>query len=387
MTRIGDTSDTDEVVRPRRRHRRRRRRKSRLGSFVAVVASLAVVGGLLAGLYYGGNAVLDNMSGLFGEAEDYPGPGSGEVSVTIEPGASLRTMGATLYEAGVVASQEAFVAAADANPDATGIQPGTYVLAREMRAADAVAALVDGGSAQPRLTIPEGLRVRQVVARTAEEAGLPPRQVQAAVDAATLPEYAQGDPEGLLFPATYDLSGDATAESLVSEMIGRFGQAAQDVGLVDGARALGHTPREVVTVASIVQREVNNPDDMPRVAEVIYNRLSGACEANGVPRRRLQMDSTVHYAVDDYSSVYSSPEMRQSDSPYNTYRVSGLPPGPIASPGEEALAAALNPAGGSSCYFVTVDLETGETRFAETAAEHSRNEALLDRYCRESDVC
>ncbi|PSL02061.1 UPF0755 protein [Haloactinopolyspora alba] len=385
VTRISDT-DTDEVVRPRR-HRRRRRRKSRFGSFVAVFASLAVIGGVLGGIYYGGNAVIDSMSGLFGEAEDYPGPGTGEVEVTIEPGASLRSMGATLHDAGVVASQDAFVTAADANPDATSIQPGTYVLRNEMRAADAVAALVEGENVQNRLTIPEGYRVRQVLATAAEETGIPIKQFRRAAESAQLPEYANGDPEGLLFPATYDLATDASAESLVNSMITRFQQAAESVGLLNGAQALGRTPREVLTVASIVQREVSVAEDMPQVAEVIYNRLSGACASNGVPERRLQMDSTVHYAVDDYSSVYTSSEMRESDSPYNTYRVSGLPPGPIASPGEAAMTAALNPTSNGSCYFVTVNLETGETRFATTAAEHARNEDLLEKYCQQSDRC
>lgn len=380
-------SDTDEIVRPRRRHRRRRRRKNRFGSFVAVVASLAVIGGLVAGLYYGGSAVLDGMSDTFGEAEDYPGPGSGQVEVTIEQGASLRSMGATLYEAGVVASQDAFIAAADANPDSTSIQPGTYVLANKMRAADALAALITGESAQPRLTIPEGYRVRQVVERITDQAGLPAKDVRAAIDAAKLPDYAQGDPEGFLFPATYDLPSDVTAEALVTKMLARFDQAADEVGLVKGATQLDYTPREVLTVASIVQREVRTPEDMPRVAEVVYNRLSGACEANGVARRRLQMDSTVHYAVDNYSSVYTTSEMRDTDSPYNTYRVSGLPPGPIASPGEPALQAALNPTSEGNCYFVTVNLESGETRFAQTAAGHAENEDRLNEYCRNSDLC
>lgn len=380
------TSDTGEIVRPRR-HRRRRRRKSRLGSFVAVVTSLVVIGGLITGLYYGGNAVLDRAAGFFGDAEDYSGPGSGEVPVTIEPNDSIRSMGTTLHEAGVVASEEAFVAAADANPDATSIQPGTYVLAREMRASDALDSLVSGENTEPRLAVPEGLRVEQIAARIAEEAELPAGEVKSAIDSAELPGYAGGNPEGLLFPATYDLPDDATAESLVQQMLNRFRDSAGSLSLTDGAQKLGFNPREVLTVASIVQREVNNEEDMPRVAEVIYNRLSGTCDAQGVPQRRLQMDSTVHYAVNDYSSIYTDSEMRQSDSPYNTYRVSGLPPGPIASPGEAAISAALSPSSEGSCYFVTVDLDTGETRFAETPEEHARNEDLWQQYCQDSDRC
>ncbi|TDD68309.1 endolytic transglycosylase MltG [Jiangella aurantiaca] len=381
------TSDTseEEIVRPRRQ-RRRRRKRSRFGSFVAVLASLAVIGAVLGGVYYGGSAVLNSVDGLFGEPEDYPGPGTGEVPVTIEEGATLRAMGATLVEAGVVASQDAFIAAADQNPDARSIQPGNYVLRSEMSAADAVAALVAGEGGE-RVSLPEGLRVEQTLERLAEASGFSAEELQAAVDAATLPEYAEGEPEGFLFPASYDLGGDVTAQSLVDGMVARFEQAATDVDLVGRADALGYTPREIVTVASIVQREVRREEDMPRVAEVIYNRLSGACAANGVPEQRLQMDSTVHYAFNDYSTVYTTQEQRQSDSPYNTYRVSGLPPGPIASPGEAALGAALNPSSDGSCYFVAVNLETGETAFAVTEADHRANREILDAYCRESDLC
>ncbi|WP_116948794.1 endolytic transglycosylase MltG [Jiangella endophytica] len=375
----------EEIVRPRRQ-RRRRRKRSRFGSFMAVLASLAVIGAVLGGIYYGGNAVLNSADGLFGEPEDFPGPGTGEVPVTIPDGATLRAMGATLVEAGVVASQDAFIAAADQNPEARGIQPGNYTLRSEMTAADAVAALVEGQGGS-RVSLPEGLRIRQTVDRLAEASGFSTEELQAAVDAATLPEYAEGDAEGFLYPASYDLGGEVTPETLVAAMVARFEQSATSADLVSRADALGYTPREIVTVASIVQREVSREEDMPRVAEVIYNRLTGACAANGVVQERLQMDSTVHYAFDDYSTVYTSREQRETESPYNTYLVSGLPPGPIASPGDAALAAALNPTSEGSCYFVAVNLETGETAFAVTAEDHNANRARLDEYCRESDLC
>jgi UPF0755 protein len=166
-------------------------------------------------------------------------------------------------------------------------------------------------------------------------------------------------------------------------MVRRFEQAATTVDLGATAQARGLTEREVVTVASIIQREVRRETDMPAVAEVIYNRLSGACSSNGVPSGLLQMDSTVHYFTGDYGSVYTSDEQRATDDPYNTYLRPGLPPGPIASPGEAALRAAAAPSGGGYCYFVTVDLGTGETAFAVTQAEHEANVAR----CRESEAC
>lgn len=387
MSHVGSPIDGTEAS-PRRRsgsHRRRRRKKRRIGSFFAVILSLAVVGGLLAGIYYGGSAVLGGLSGTFGAAEDYPGPGTGEVTVTIEEGSTLRAMGDTLVEADVVASREAFVQAAES--DGGVIQPGTYTLAEQMSAEDAVIALVEGNGETETVTVPEGLRVRQAVERLAENTEFEQAEFEEALDSLVLPDYADGEPEGFLFPATYELRQGSTPESLTQSMVDRFEQAEQSLGLTAGANELDMTVRDVVTVASIVQREVRNEDDMPRVADVIYNRLSGSCADAGVPDGRLQMDSTVHYAADDYSSVFTSDEMRQIDSPYNTYQNGGLPPGPIASAGEAALSAAISPSGEGNCYFVTVDLETGETLFSDNESDHNANVDQLQEYCRESDRC
>ncbi|WP_166350409.1 endolytic transglycosylase MltG [Phytoactinopolyspora limicola] len=383
MSHAGASSDADGQPRSQRRGRRKKRKKRRFGSFFAVLISLSVIGGVLAGLYYGGSAVLNAMSGWFGDAEDYPGPGFGEVTVTIEDGFTLRAMGTALAEADVVASQEAFVQAAEQNPGS--IQPGTYTLYRQMNAEDAVDALIQIGSTSERVTIPEGFRVRQTLQRLAEGSEFELEELEEALEEVELPDDAEDDAEGFLFPATYDLRHDGTAESLLTAMLHRFNQAALSLDLRDAADNRDMTVREVVTVASIIQREVRSDEDMPRVAAVIYNRLSGECSAAGVANNMLQMDSTVHYAVDDYTSVFTSSEMRQIDSPYNTYLNPGLPPGPIASPGEAALSAALDPADEDSCYFVTVNLETGETRFAATEAEHNDNVELLRAYCREND--
>jgi UPF0755 protein len=121
---------------------------------------------------------------------------------------------------------------------------------------------------------------------------------------------------------------------------------------------------------------------------VIYNRLTGACSAHGIPAGLLQMDSTIHFAInDDTDTVFTTEVQRQVDSVYNTYIHAGIPPGPIASPGEAALRAALEPAGGSDCYFSAVNLDTGETKFAVTPEDHAANVAELQAFCRESDLC
>jgi UPF0755 protein len=382
--------DGPRTSRSQRRRRHRRRRRSRFGSRLAVVLSVVIMGGLIAVIFFGGRALFgDRFADAFAPPDDYPGPGSGEVTVAIESGASLRSIGTTLAEANVVASQEAFVAAAEDNPKAAGIQAGTYILREEMKASDAVKAMIERTSVIARVTIPEGFRVSQIVERIAEETDFAEGEVQAAIENSdALPEYADGNAEGFLFPATYDIKPDTTPDSLVRMMFERFGTAAEAVNLDDATAERDITPREVVTIASIVQREVRRDADMPRVAQVVYNRLNGACRSYGIPAGLLQMDSTIHYAINDNTgSVFTTAEQRRVDSAYNTYVHAGIPPGPIASPGEAALRATLEPADGRDCYFSAVNLETGETRFAVTREDHAVNVAELRAFCRQSDLC
>jgi len=370
-----DELTDEETYTPRRERRRRRRKRRGFGSFLAVVLSLAVVGGIAYGAVTFGREWLGE---LFAGPADYEGPGQGSVEVTIPPGATIRQIGNILVDADVVASSDAFVNAAQDHPDGLSIQAGDYTMMQQMNSADAVEALLGATAIVGRVTIPEGFRTEQVVVRITEETEFTEEELNAAIERAPelgLPEYAEGFTEGFLFPATYDIRPDTTAESLVQTMINRFIQAAEDVDLEARAEAAGFSPLEVVTMASIIQREVRHVEDMTNVAEVIYNRLSDDCAPMGVPEQRLQMDSTVHYALNSYETVFTTEEERATDSPYNTYRNGGLPPGPIAMPGEDALNAALAPSGEDYCYFVTVDLESGETRFAVTEAEHQANVA------------
>jgi UPF0755 protein len=134
-----------------------------------------------------------------------------------------------------------------------------------------------------------------------------------------------------------------------------------------------------MTIASLVQAEARDDEDFAKVSRVIYNRLE-----KSMP---LQFDSTVHYAVGRDGKVSTSEEDRNVDSPYNTYRHPGLPPTPIMAPGEQAIKAALEPAEGDWLYFVTTNPDTGETKFAETFAEHQKNVAEFKEYCATSDSC
>lgn len=291
---------------------------------------------------------------------DYPGPGTGEVTVVVSRGATLTEIGRALQDAGVVLTAEAFVEATTTNDRSSSLGPGAYTLRREMRAADALALMLDPGSrAQNRLVLPEGLRMSQTFAEASDVTGIPVKDFESiAKDPRDigLPSWAERRLEGFLFPASYDLVGDENARQVVRTLVGRFDQAAATTDLVARARQMGRDPYEILIVASLLQAEVL-PNDFAKAAAVVYNRLDA-----GMP---LQFDSTVSYAL-GVTELQLSKEQLATDSPYNTYQVTGLPPTPINSPGEAAIEAALSPAKAKWLYFVTVDPTTRETKFART---------------------
>ncbi len=364
--------------------RRRKKRRSLPGCLAVILAVALLVGGAAFAVVKGANFLSDQFS----SAEDYPGPGQGRVLFEVQEGDSAAEIGRALKDQGVVASVQAFTDAAAAEPESRGIQVGFYRLMKEMRAEDALAVLIDPANLiKNSVTIPEGLRVVDVVAILVKKTDFKRAEFNKALkdaDALGLPDYAGGNPEGYLFPATYDLAPKDTPASILKKMVDRWRTAADDVGLEAAAEDLGYTPHELMTVASLVQAEARG-DDMPKVARVIYNRL----ETEGAPAYgRLELDATVNYAHGRRVGARTTEEDRQIDSPYNTYLNPGLPPGPIENPGQEAMEAAVNPADGPWYFYVTINLRTGETRFAETLEEHNRNVELLNEYCRtESKRC
>ncbi|MDP9822834.1 UPF0755 protein [Nocardioides massiliensis] len=382
-----DEEPTDDAREESGRGGRRRsapRRRVSVGCIAALVALVLVA----VGLWFAVDKGRDWLDGWASDPEDYPGPGSGSVIVQVEEGDTTAAIGRTLKAANVVASVEAFTAAAAGDERSRGIQVGSYELQEEMRAADALAVLIDPDNiARTSITIPEGFRLEQILQRLAAQTDVTMRQLRRAVEAMELPPSADGNPEGYFFPATYDFPPGTTARQMLERMLQRFTDFAAELPLSD-AQTVGLSEHDLVTVASIIEKEVNRPEDMPGVAEVIYNRLDGSCVASGVPQGRLQMDSTVHYASGKNDSVFTDDEMRSLESDYNTYQSNGIPPGPIASPGAAALEAALNPTSEGWCYFVAVNLETGETAFAVGQGDHNANVERLRTWCRENPgVC
>ncbi len=293
------------------------------------------------------------------ESNDFVGEGTGEVTIVVSRGQSLTAIGETLVAAGVVKSVEPFIAATEMNPDSSTLGPGRYTLRENMSGVAALNLMLDPVSrTNSRLVLPEGLRLDQTLTLASEATDIPIGEFDEAVnnpEQLSLPEWANSRPEGLMFPATYDLAGDESAVGLLNSFVKRFNQSAANVQLEQRSAELGYSPYEVLIVASLLQAELL-PEDFAKGAAVIYNRL----EAD-MP---LQFDSTVSYAL-GIAELQLSAEQLETDSPYNTYRVTGLPPTPINSPGEAALEAALSPAKGKWLYFVAVNPDTRETKFAK----------------------
>ncbi len=355
------------------------RRRSRFRGCLPVLIVMAV---LLGGAWYGGRWAFDEISARLAPAADYEGPGNGSVLYQVKDGATSTDIARDLKTADVVKSVDAFTEAARSDDKSRNIQVGYYELKKKMKASLALGVLVDPKNlVQSLVVVPEGARVRQIVKTIVDKTDISRKAVTAALadaKAIGLPPEARGNPEGFLFPATYTVPPKETALGLIKQMVAK--SVAVEKSLDVGARAerLGLTPAEILTVASILEYEANRSEDYPKVARVLYNRLD-----QDMP---LQLDSTVSYVSQREGDVWTTAEERANPSKYNTYANTGLPPGPIGSPGEETIEAALKPADGDWLFFVP-DYEDHTTRFSETLAEHNKWVRKLQDYCRRTEDC
>ncbi|MEJ1198490.1 MULTISPECIES: endolytic transglycosylase MltG [unclassified Streptomyces] len=228
----------------------------------------------------------------------------------------------------------------------------------------------EGESRPTSLVIPEGWRATQVYEAVDKTLALPPGTTKKSLAKANLklPNDAEGNPEGYLFPATYPLGENPTPEKLLTAMVDTANKKFTGAPIAAGAQRNALNVYQAVTIASIVQAEAADEEDMGKVARVVFNRLE-----RGMP---LQMDSTINYAL-GRSTLETTTKDTKIDSPYNSYQRMGLPPTPIDNPGDEAMSAAINPTPGDWLYFVTV--KPGDTRFTADYAEHQRNVAEFNR--------
>jgi UPF0755 protein len=355
--------------------------RHRLSSWVAILISL----GVLAAIGFGIKLAIDNLPALGGGATDFEGAGTEPAVVsTVNEGDTLAQIGRTLKADGVVASVDAWLEAAKTEPDAAKIAPGQYEMLSQMSAEAAVARMLDPAArVTDTLLLREGLTKAQTFQTIKKRTGIPIGDLEKASTSGDigLPDYAKDNAEGFLFPATYELREKETATALLTRLVDRWDQAATAVDLQEGAKRLGYTPYEIMIIASLVQAE-GHPEDFDKVARVIYNRLDE--QTWGGTYGYLQMDATINYALGKSDINLTKEELQNTDSPFNTYRNPGLPPTPINSPGEAAMAAALNPADGDWLYYVTVNPDTGETKFTNDYDEFLRFKAEFSDWVKQN---
>lgn len=360
------------------------------GLAVVIAALVLIIGGII---YIGVQTSGDNEQAT---ATDYEGEGNGQpVLVEIPEGSSISQLGPELVENGVVRTDAAFQSAAAANPDAANVQPGFYQLEQEMSAAAAVRALLDPENRSDLLDIHGGATLldvnvvggdsrpgiySQIAALTSDgsgQGGVSTEELEN-VGATTPPEQlgvpewaleavnARGDDpkrlEGLIVPGQYVINPALSAQEILTDLITRSTEQYNESGIVDRAAALGLSPYELLTAASLVEREAP-AGEFDKVARVILNRLEEPM--------RLEFDSTVNYGLEDVE-VATTDEDRAQVTPWNTYAKDGLPDTPIAAASMPAIEAMENPAEGNWLFFVTVDAD-GTTLFNDTFEQHQED--------------
>ncbi|HJP75714.1 MAG TPA: endolytic transglycosylase MltG [Pseudonocardiaceae bacterium] len=373
--------DYEDYGPPPRRHRKR---------WLIILVAVVVV---IAGLGFGAAQELG-----YGFYSDYSGDGSGDVLFQVNSGDTVRDMAANMQQAGIVASANAFVKQARHSSKVAAVQPGYYILEEKMSAASAVAKLVKSSSRVGELQVQPGWQLDDTTATSGKVSNgilwhiahatcatlngkstcLSVQDLRDAIqnnDPAALgvPTWAVSalsnvDPkhrlEGLILPGIYQLKPGETAVQTIKRLLGQSDAALQQAGLPSSTQqSSGFSTYQILTMASIIERESGTQADMPKIARVLYNRLA-------LPMN-LQLDSTVDYAL-DRPMIATSPSERPGAGPYDTYNNPGLPPTPISSPSTAAIYAAINPTQGPWLFFVVCQKNLSSC-FATTFAEHQAN--------------
>lgn len=298
------------------------------------------------------------------------------VQMEIPEGASTVEIGTLLKEKGLIRKSWFFAPYVWWKGYARKLQAGVYEIPPGAQIDEILAILSKGKQNVVHVTIPEGFTVEQIADRLAkiEELGI---DQEAFLKAVQKKEYkysfVQNIPsnknrkyylEGYLFPSTYQFEKNVKPEEVVDRMLGQFNRQLEKEGIREELKKRNLTVDEWVTVASLIEREGRVPEELPTISGVIYNRLNRGM--------LLQVDATVQYALEKQKKVLTYDDLKVN-SPYNTYQHKGLPPGPIANPGEKALEAAMYPQKHDYLFYVTRKDGTGKHYFARTDAEHQAN--------------
>ena len=338
---------------------RRRKRQRRTITVVSVLALLAVLCGVGTWVFCEMN---ENGSFAWIQdefAHDYPGPGYGSVQFTVYANDTATEIGERLATQHVVASKRVFVNAVEADNDQSNLQPGTFDLKYHMNAQQVVAILVDPNKAKDLLQVRSDTRAMDIVSQiVADNPAWTTAQVTAALNnkgVGVLPPCANGSYEGWLQPGTYDPKSYKTPADMLAAMVKARIAALDALNVPTGPQR-----EKILTIASIIGGEVNQSQYYGKVSRVIANRL-----AQNMP---LGMDSVIAYGNNTQDNELTEAMLTDTSNPYNDRIHVGLPPTPINQPNSEMIKAAMNPTPGNWVYFVTVNLDTGETKFTDNNA-------------------
>jgi UPF0755 protein len=342
------------------------RRRRLFFTFSAILLSLGLVGATIVALNY------DSLRAQYLKLTtlDFEGPGEGEVVVRIESGDDGLIVTQKLLDSGVVRDFDSFYRHLIDNNAV--FYPGSFMMKLQMSNQAALDVLSSASNAMTyKVTIPEGYRAVQIFDELSRITGIPAAEFRSVAEELAdfgIPSQAQTI-EGYLFPATYSFDTQATARDILWAMVSRMKQELEGLGVAE------EDWHSILTLASIVQREAKLEPDFFKVSRVFANRIA--------IDMRLETDPTISYSYSgkDMSEVSKAEQIKHG---YNTYLIEGLPPGPIASPGALALEATLKPVAGDWLFFVTINLESGETKFSRTLAEHESYVVLLRKWEREN---
>ncbi|MEO6310259.1 MAG: endolytic transglycosylase MltG, partial [Leifsonia sp.] len=340
--------------------REKKSRKGVWGCLIVLVVILALMAGGAVALQGPIGALISKTQG----PADFEGSGTGVVNLMIHEGETGEDIAHTLAKQKVVASFEAFYSLLLRQSPAPIFQPGVYKLANKMSAKLALSALMSpANKLDETVIIPEGTAEADILQLIAEGTSIPLADLQTAageVGSYGLPPEAT-KLEGFLFPATYTFNPGTSAHDAIKTLVDRQFKALDSAGVAAADRW------KTIVLASLIQREAGLKDDYYKVSRVFLNRL----DQNQWPSGLLQSDATVAYGTGNTHRVSTTDAEREdAGNPYNTYQHPGLPIGPISNPGDLAIDAAVHPADGTWLYFVTWNLDTGETIFSTTIEEH-----------------
>ena len=290
-----------------------------------------------------------------------PGSGSRFCDISFPPGSGIRTLASQLKAGGVVRSSWHFILMTRLRGEAHHLKAGEYRFSDDMTADVVLKKIVSGDVDYRKFTLPEGYSMYQA-AELLEQKGYFKKEVflEKCRDRGFLLRIGikEGSVEGYLYPATYNLSRTGQEEQLIEQMTARFNQSF--TAIPEGKGGHRFSRHEIVTLASIIEKEAVSADEKPLISSVFHNRLR-----IGMP---LQSDLTAVYGIRAFTGKVSKVDI-QRVSPYNTYLNRGLPPGPIGNPGGDAVLAALNPAKTDFLYFVA--RQDGTHQFSRNLAEHN----------------